>query len=74
MRLLKLGVVGMGGFILGGWLFHTSTAHANVGAHVTLVNVTGSSVQTSLPSGANIVGFSCVQEPQSPATCFVLSE
>ena len=73
MRLLKLGLAGLEGFILGGWLFHTSTAHGNVKAHITLVNETGSSVRTLLPSGSSIVSFSCVQETRSPATCFVLS-
>jgi hypothetical protein len=73
MRLWKFGVVALAGFILGG-LFHTSTTRANVGVRVTSVSMTDSSVRTSIPSSSNIVGFSCVQEPQSSATCFVVSQ
>jgi hypothetical protein len=74
MGLLKLGLAALVGFILGAFLFHTSTARANVGVRVTSVSMTDASVQTSIPSGSNIVGFSCVQEPHSPATCFVVSQ
>jgi hypothetical protein len=74
MGLLKLGLAALVGFIVGACLSQTSTAKANLGVRVTSISMTDTSVQTSIPNASHAVGFSCVQEPESPATCFVMSQ
>ena len=58
MKLLKLSLAVLVGFILGASFFHASTAKANIGVHVTSVTMTSGNVPASLPDGSKVVGFS----------------
>ncbi len=77
MKILKSCLIGLAGFVLGAWLFHAPIAHAGAGTiHVSAVSLDYNTMSDQVsPSGSEVVGFSCVPEPDSPirkaATCYV---
>jgi hypothetical protein len=70
MKILKSCLIGLAGFILGAWLFHTpSTGAASVGT-VYVTEVPDGPVGQVIMGGSEIVGFSCVPS-RGDVACYV---